>query len=105
MEGKKFDTDKPQYDLIDAHALEDLAKVLTIGAQKYDRYNWKNVEPHRYEAALLRHIQAWRMGEKKDPETGLHHMAHALANAMFLYCHDNIEPVEITDIEDNEIYL
>jgi len=105
MEGKKFDTDKPQYDLIDAHALEDLAKVLTIGAQKYDRYNWKNVEPHRYEAALLRHIQAWRMGEKKDPETGLHHMAHALANAMFLYCHDNLEPVEITDIEDNEIFL
>ena len=65
MEGKKFDTDKPQYDLIDAHALEDLAKVLTIGAQKYDRYNWVKVEPHRYEAALLRHIQAWRMGEKR----------------------------------------
>ena len=85
MKGKKFDTDKPQYDLIDAHALEDLAKVLTIGAQKYDRYNWVNVKPHRYEAALLRHIQAWRMGEREDPETGLHHMAHALANAMFLY--------------------
>ena len=41
MEGKKFDTDKPQYDLIDPHALEDFAKVLTVGAQKYDRYNIK----------------------------------------------------------------
>ena len=40
------------------------------------------------------------MGEKEDPETGLHHMAHALANAMFLYCHDGIKPVEISDIED-----
>ena len=31
-------------------------------------------------------------------------MAHALANAMFLYCHDKIEPVEISDIEDVEDY-
>ena len=97
-EGKKFDTDKPQSDLIDPEALEDLAKVLTIGAQKYDRYNWKNVEPHRYEAALFRHFQSWRMGEYRDPESGLHHMAHVLANAMFLYCLDRIKE----DLEDLE---
>jgi hypothetical protein len=97
-EGKKFDTGKPQYDLIDPFALEDLAKVLTIGAQKYDRYNWKNVEKHRYEAALFRHLQAWRMGQYRDPESGLHHMAHVLANAMFLYCHDALEE-DLQDLE------
>ena len=100
MEGKKFDTDKIQYDLVDASFLEDVAKVLTIGAQKYDRYNWKKVSPHRYEAALLRHIQAWRMGEMCDPETEIAHLAHAAANLMFLYCHDMMEPVSISDIED-----
>jgi len=100
MEGKKFDTNKAQYDLVDAKFLDDLAKVLTIGAQKYDRYNWIKVEKHRYEAALLRHIQAWRMKEQTDPETGIHHLAHAAANLMFLYCHENMEPKSISDIED-----
>ena len=28
-----------------------------------------------------------------------------LTITMISYCHDDLEPVEITDIEDNEIYL
>ena len=85
-EGKKFDIDKIQYDLIDPLALEDMARVLTLGAKKYDRYNWQNVEEYRYIAALMRHFQAYRKGEKFDSESGVAHLAHVLVNAMFLYC-------------------
>ena len=90
-EGRKFDGNKPMYDLIDADALEQLARVLTQGAIKYDRYNWKNVEPHRYEAALFRHLQAWRQGEESDRESQCHHMAHVMCNAMFLFCFDRMK--------------
>tara|TARA_B100001250_G_C19371072_1_gene601980 strand:- start:39 stop:338 length:300 start_codon:yes stop_codon:yes gene_type:complete len=90
-DGMKFDTGKAMYDLIDPECLEEFAEVLTMGAIKYDRYNWKNVEPHKYEAALFRHLQAYRKGEMIDPESGLHHLAHVMANTMFLYCHNKME--------------
>jgi len=86
MTGKKYDSGKLQYDLIDTYALEDMAKVLTLGAEKYDRYNWKNVEEHRYVAAMMRHFEAYRKGELYDPESGLSHLSHAMVNLMFLYC-------------------
>ncbi len=87
--GIKFDFDKLQYDLIDPYALEDMAKVLTLGAKKYDRYNWKNVEEYRYVAASMRHFEAYRKGEICDPESGVSHLAHAMVNLMFLYCFEN----------------
>lgn len=90
-EGKKFDTDKIQYDLIDQYALEDMAKVLTFGASKYGRYNWKGVEECRYQAALMRHFESYRKGEKSDSESGVSHLAHVLVNAMFLYCFEKEE--------------
>tara|TARA_Y100001963_G_scaffold66763_1_gene93048 strand:- start:2453 stop:2731 length:279 start_codon:yes stop_codon:yes gene_type:complete len=85
-EGRKFDKDKIQYDLICPFFLEDVARVLTHGAIKYDRYNWKGVESHRYVAALMRHFEAFRKGESFDNDSGCHHLAHAAVNIMFLYC-------------------
>tara|TARA_R100000697_G_scaffold28105_1_gene37148 strand:- start:983 stop:1264 length:282 start_codon:yes stop_codon:yes gene_type:complete len=84
--GIKHDIGKLQYDLLDPYALEDMVKVLTFGAIKYDRHNWKNVEKYRYEAAMMRHYEAYRKGELYDPESGVSHLAHALVNLMFLYC-------------------
>ncbi|QDP61637.1 MAG: hypothetical protein Unbinned8261contig1001_10 [Prokaryotic dsDNA virus sp.] len=89
--GMKFDTGKAMYDLIDPACLEELAQVLTMGAIKYNRDNWKQVEPYKYEAALFRHFQAYRKGEIIDPESGLHHLSHVMANTMFLYCHNKME--------------
>ena len=85
MEGMKYDGDKPRYDLIDAEMLEGLAKVLTFGSKKYSDDNWKKVEDGqaRYYSALLRHLEASRKGEKIDPETGLPHAFHVMANCMF----------------------
>lgn len=86
-QGRKFDSGKPEYGLIPPHALDEMVKVLTIGAQKYDRENWRYVKDgeRRYFDAAQRHMWAWRRGEDLDPESGLHHLAHAMANLFFLY--------------------
>lgn len=84
--GRKFDGGKVQYGLLPPLALEETAKVLTFGAQKYEPDNWRRVPNanDRYFDALLRHVWAWKRGEQLDPETGLHHMAHAICCAMFI---------------------
>jgi hypothetical protein len=88
--GRKYDSGKPEYGLIPPHALDELAKVLTVGANKYDRENWKYVPEarRRYFDAMQRHLWAWKRGEIYDPETGLHHLSHAAACIFFLYEHD-----------------
>ncbi|UIS54081.1 hypothetical protein ZHX_gp21 [Edwardsiella phage vB_EpP_ZHX] len=81
----KFDGDKLRMDLIPPSATKALAEVLTFGARKYKPNNWKNVEEaDRYVAALMRHVEAYREGELIDPESGLHHLAHAMTNIAFL---------------------
>lgn len=87
MEGMKFDQDKPRYELLPVGPIEETVKVLTAGAKKYEAWNWKKVvaeKPERYYAAALRHIFAWWRGETQDPETGLHHLAHAMCCLIFL---------------------
>lgn len=84
-QGVKFDANKPRMDLLDAYAVEELAKVLTFGAQKYADHNWrKGIAKGRLIAAALRHLFAYLSGENKDPETGLSHAAHAMCCCMFL---------------------
>lgn len=85
-EGKKFDGDKVRFDLMSPEFEKEVAECLTYGANKYGPNNWQNVEDaqNRYYAALRRHINAWRSGEKVDAESGLSHLAHAACNIMFL---------------------
>jgi hypothetical protein len=84
--GIKYDNYKPDYSLIPPNALDDVARVLTYGATKYDRDNWKELEnlDDRYFAAAQRHLWALRKGETHDDETGVHHGAHAICCMMFL---------------------
>lgn len=77
----KHDSGKLRYDLIPPEILEALATLYTFGADRYGDNNWQGVEEHRYYAALERHIQAHRKGEKIDPDSGLLHAAHAFWNA------------------------
>lgn len=88
--GRKFDGGKLEYGLLPPLALEEVVKVLTFGAQKYDRDNWQKVpdSKRRYFDALQRHVWAWKRGEQLDPESGIHHLAHAMCCLMFLYEHD-----------------
>ena len=86
MTGVKYDSKKPDYSLIPPYALDDVAKVLTYGAQKYDRHNWKQLEnlDTRYFAAAQRHLWALQRDETLDEETGIHHAAHAICCMMFM---------------------
>lgn len=88
--GRKFDGGKLRYGLVPPLALAETVKVLTFGAEKYEPDNWKIVpdSKRRYFDALQRHLWAWQMGEQLDPESGLHHLAHAMCCLMFLYEHD-----------------
>lgn len=86
MEGLKFDKEKLRWDLIPMECVEEVVKVLTFGAEKYEANNWQKVEnaEDRYYAALLRHIVAHRKGETIDPESGLLHLSHVACNVVFL---------------------
>lgn len=81
----KQDTMKLRYDLVPAEALEELVKVYTFGAKKYEAHSWEaGMKVSRIYAALFRHMLAWWTGEDTDKESGLSHLAHAAWNAIAL---------------------
>lgn len=82
--GVKHDDGKLPMTLLDRHALEEIARVLAFGAQKYGRQNWrKGISFSRLLDAAQRHLLAYADGEDKDPETGRSHLAHAGCCIMF----------------------
>jgi hypothetical protein len=87
MQGVKYDAEKLRWDLLPMAPVEQVVGVLTHGAGKYDDWNWLKVvaeNPERYYAAAMRHIIAWWLGEKNDPESGFHHLAHTICCLIFL---------------------
>lgn len=87
----KHDSDKPMFELLQPDFIEEVVRVLTVGAKKYSPDNWKKCEDSsRYVGALHRHINAYQKGETHDPETGLSHLAHATCSLMFLYGLDRL---------------
>lgn len=98
-QGKKFDAGKTRWDLVPPEVLRRIADIFTYGAEKYAPDNWKLVRPFRsrYLAAAFRHIYAWAGGEQSDPESGMHHLAHAATNLIFLmWGEHNLPEVEFT---------
>lgn len=85
-EGLKFDQGKPLMGALPPNAELAIAEVITFGAAKYGRDNWKHVDDseQRYMDALLRHVNAYRRGESLDEESGKSHLAHAGCCLMFL---------------------
>lgn len=84
--GIKYDIGKARFDLIEPEFEEAIANILTMGADKYAPNSWQHVEDgkNRYYAALRRHLNAWRKGEKIDQESGMSHLVHVACNVMFL---------------------
>jgi hypothetical protein len=70
---------------IPAPALEQVARVLELGARKYGPNSWQKVTPkERYLWAAWRHVMAWERGEELDPEFQTPHLAHAACCLLFL---------------------
>lgn len=83
--GVKQDKGKLRWDLVDYESLEEMVGALMVGAEKYEKNNWQKVDnpKDRYFSALMRHLVAWKNGEKTD-EDGQSHIGAVMANAMFL---------------------
>jgi hypothetical protein len=88
--GVKYDNGKPQWSLLPFRALTQVVEVLTYGAKKYAPDNWKRVPDarRRYIDAGFRHLTAYTTGETNDPETGKHHLAHAICCLLYLVAFD-----------------
>ena len=88
--GRKNDKEKPRWDLLPYREVEEVVKVLTHGAEKYEDDNWKYVEPgyNRYFAATMRHLVLWKLGEKIDKDSRLNHLAHAICCLLFMLWKD-----------------
>jgi hypothetical protein len=64
-----------------AIAILHAAHAMMNGAVKYGAYNWrdKNVIATIYVDACMRHVLAWLCGETCAPDSGVHHLGHAIA--------------------------
>lgn len=86
--GVKHDTGKDRWDLLPFGPTSQVVKVLTwaVEMKGYPVDNWRLVKDwrRRYFAAGCRHLTKWILGEKLDPESGLHHLAHAACCILFL---------------------
>lgn len=85
--GAKLDAGKNRLGLVlcgFARALQEVGAVGTYGANKYTDNGWMEVPDgeRRYTDAMLRHLMREATGEERDPDTGLHHAAHAAWNAL-----------------------
>jgi hypothetical protein len=85
----RYDAGKPRFDLIPVDALIELATVYEFGARKYAEDNWtKGMAWRRCVGSCLRHVFAWAGGERNDPESGRHHLAHAAWNLFTLIAYE-----------------
>lgn len=86
----KADSGKLQWSLLPFEELEEVVKVLMLGAKKYTPDNWKKCDDvTRYKDALMRHVISYVSGDITDEESGLSHLAHAVCNCLFLMYFDN----------------
>jgi hypothetical protein len=88
--GLKFDNEKLRWDLVPTE-FEEVVKVITKGAKKYDDYNWQLVDNQasKYYAAAKRHMEEFRKclasgAPRTDKEFGTHILAHAICDLIFL---------------------
>jgi len=88
-EGVKFDGGKARYDLIPPDSLHELAKLYTMGAEKYGDRNWeKGMKWGRIFRAMMGHGWAFWRGERFDPDDGQHHLASVAWCALALMSYD-----------------
>lgn len=91
--GLRYNSGKLRYDLVEPVAHEEMVKVLTMGAEKYEDRNWeKGMSWSDVIASLKRHVAAIEKREDYDKESGLLHAAHVACNAHFLTAYYRIYP-------------
>lgn len=75
-----------RFSLVPVSALNATVRVLEFGAAKHSPDGWRLLPDDfgvRDYNAVMRHLLAWRQGEKLDPESGENHLAHAICRLLF----------------------
>ncbi len=87
--GVKFDQGKLPWQLLPFDALEQIVRVLQVGATIYDARNWeRGMDWERPYGAALRHMTAWWRGRGLDPDIRLPHLACAATEILFLLAYE-----------------
>jgi hypothetical protein len=86
--------DKPRYDLIPPGPLYRLAMHYTNGAKKYGERNYeKGMPTSRIIASLMRHVEAFRLGDKSED-----HLAAVAWNAFALMFYEGTKWDDLGEI-------
>ncbi len=72
---------KAPLDLIPPAAIIAMAEAFGNGATKYGPYNWREqpIQVRTYIGAAMRHLLAFQDGQWAAEDTGISHLAHAMA--------------------------
>ena len=86
----KSDENKVPLQLIDPYFIEEVAKVLKYGTDKYEANSWKKIDNpiYRTQGSVMRHFNEYLKGNIIDPESGLPHLAHCASQLMILMWHE-----------------
>lgn len=101
-EALKYDNNKTDWAILPLGAVEEIIKVMKFGEVKYARGNFASSTGLSYTRllnALVRHTFSFMRGEDLDPESGLHHMAHAGCCVLFIL-HYIVNPGKYTSNDD-----
>jgi hypothetical protein len=90
-----------RFDLIDAKALFEQAKVLHEGAEKYGANNWRKIPVEDHLNHLIMHAYAYLAGDRTDE-----HLSHIMCRATFAQGVALAEPDEIQKLmaDNREIF-
>ena len=69
MEEQKYpqDEEKNEYRYISPSWLDEIARGLTVGAEKHPGETWKTIPPDEHLSRAMRHINLYRMGDRTEP--------------------------------------
>jgi len=83
------------FDLIDALAMFELARVHAEGAKKYGPLNWRRIEARSHLNHALQHAFAWLANDTQDD-----HLSHAVTR-MFMALAVNLQGGPIDDNKED----
>ena len=90
---KKAGDLKAPLHLLPTYSMRQTAHVLSLGAEKYGVYNWREsggVKATTYSSAIMRHLFQYMDGEDIDEESGKSHLAHIMATCAILMDADRV---------------
>lgn len=71
-------------------AISAVIRVIDFGARKHVANGWRSIPDYRahFGAKMARHAASWISGDPCDKETGESHLAHLVADALFILDRD-----------------